>query len=282
MNHYQITALAATFGAKVSGLDLSRPVEPECAHRLVAELEAHRLLVFEGQDISHAHHLAVSRLFGSPESHVQSQYTVEGFPEIVKISNIFQNGRPIGLYDGDDEEEWHTDYSWKKQMSTASLLYSVIAPEAGGATRFADTTAAYDELDNSIKQRIACLRAVHSLTHLFDRQLAQNPEKVPLTAEQLALVPDVTHPLVRRHPTTGRDSLLLGSMIICGIAGMAPTESEPLLAQLLAHAISSKYVYTHQWDVGDLVIWDNRATMHTASPCDHKRHRRLLYRTTVM
>ena len=242
----------------------------------------YRVLVVRDQVLSHEDHIRVSRLFGEPEVHVQDQYTVPGFAQIVTISNIHRNGVPIGLYDGDNEQEWHTDLSFRPQMSSVSLLYSVVAPEVGGQTRFADTTAAYDDLPDELAVRVDGREAVHSLVHLFEQQAADNPAKVPLTEVQRARVPDVVHPLVRLHPRTGRRSLLLGDMIIRNVVGLGQAESAVLLDQLHAHATAERYVYSHRWAVGDLVIWDNRATMHTASPCDHSRHQRLLYRTTVM
>ncbi|WP_063711795.1 TauD/TfdA family dioxygenase [Nocardia sp. BMG111209] len=282
MSRYRIDRLASTFGARISGIDLSRPLENSLSAAIVNDLLEHRVLVIRDQTLSHEDHIRVSRLFGEPEVHIQDQYTVPGFPQIVTISNIHRNGAPIGLYDGDNEQEWHTDLSFRPAMSAVSLLYSVIAPEEGGETRFADTTAAYDDLSAELRARVDGCEAVHSMVHLFERQAADNPAKVPLTEVQRAQVPDVVHPLVREHPQTGRQSLLLGDMIIRGIVGLDQAESAGLLDQLHEHVTSEEYVYSHRWAAGDLVIWDNRATMHTASPCDHTRHQRLLYRTTVM
>ncbi|MEU2032553.1 TauD/TfdA dioxygenase family protein [Nocardia amamiensis] len=282
MSRYRIDPLSSAFGARILGIDLSRPLDGSDAACLVEDLLKYRVLVVRDQNLSHEDHVRVSRLFGEPEIHVQDQYTVPGFRQIVTISNIHRDGVPIGMYDGDNEQEWHTDLSWKPQTSAVSLLYSVIAPEVGGETRFADTTAAYDDLPTELRGRIDGFEAVHSMVHLFERQAADNPAKVPLTDAQRVQVPDVVHPLVRLHPQTGRRSLLLGDMIIRGIVGVDEVESQQLLDQLHAHATADRYVYSHRWAVGDLVIWDNRATMHTASPCDHTRHQRLLYRTTVM
>ncbi|WP_063711451.1 MULTISPECIES: TauD/TfdA dioxygenase family protein [Nocardia] len=282
MSRYHIDPLASTFGAEVFGIDLSGPLEESVSASLIDDLLKYRVLVVRDQALSHEDHIRVSRVFGEPEIHVQDQFTVPGFAQIVTISNIHRNGVPIGLYDGDNEQEWHTDLSFRPAMSSVSLLYSVIAPEVGGQTRFADTTAAYDDLPAELRARVDGLEAVHSMVHLFERQAADNPAKVPLTEAQRARVPDVVHPLVRQHPQTGRRSLLLGEMIIRNIVGLDESESASLLDRLHAHATAERYVYSHRWAVGDLVIWDNRATMHTASPCDHTRHQRLLYRTTVM
>lgn len=281
MTTFDTEPLTPTFGARISGLDLSRPVEQDGAAALLAALLDHRVLVISGQTLTPEDHLRVSRIFGPLDRHVQQQYTIPGHPDIIKISNMFEGGQPIGLYDGDDEREWHTDYSWKQTMSSASLLLSVVATPGGGDTLFADTTTAYDDLPPGTRERIDGLSAVHSMTHLFAEQAELNPDKVPLTPEQAAQVPDVEHPLVRLHPVTGRRSLLLGDMIISGVVGLGSCESIGLLNGLHDHATQPRYVYRHQWSEGDLVIWDNRATMHSATPCDHLRYPRLLHRTTV-
>jgi taurine dioxygenase len=282
MTSYELETLGPTLGATVTGLDLREPVDRETADSLIDDLARHRVLVLRDQKIDHADHVRFSRNFGPLDVYPVTRYVVPEYPEVLKISNIFENGEPIGLYDGDDQEEWHTDYSWKPVMSKASLLYSAVAPEEGGDTIFADATTAYDDLPDSVKERIENLRAVHSMAYLVDQELKTNPHKKPLTPEERERTPDVEQPLVRIHPVTGRRSLLLGSMMISGVVGLDEADSTALLDQLHAHATSAKYLYRHRWSVGDLVIWDNDATMHTRTACDHKLHHRLLYRTTVM
>lgn len=282
MNRYQIEELSSTFGATVTGLDLRQEIDQQTAAGLIEALYRHRVLVLPGQQLDHASHVEFSRLFGPLDIYPVTKYVVPEYPEVLTISNILENGQPIGLYDGDDQVEWHTDYSWKQVMSRASLLYSAIAPEVGGDTLFADATAAYDELPAELRDRIEGLQAVHSMAYLVDQEVQVNPLKSPLTAEERERTPDVQHPLVREHPVTGRRSLLLGSMIISGIVGHSEAESQALLDELHAHATADRYLYRHRWQVGDLVIWDNHATMHTRTPCDHQAHRRLLYRTTVI
>jgi taurine dioxygenase len=282
MPAYHLEMLRPTFGARISGLDLRNPIDEKTAIDLVSALTRYRVLLVPEQEFGHADHIRVSRIFGPLDIYPVQRYIVPEFPEVLKISNIFENGVPIGLYDGDDQEEWHTDYSWKEVMSSASLLYSAVAPREGGDTLFADSTAAYDELSDSLKRRLQDLRAVHSMSYLVSAERKTNPHKAPLTEEELQKMPDVEHPLVQLHPVTGRRSLLLGSMIISGIAGLGESAGRALLDELHAHATAGRYVYRHHWSVGDLVIWDNRATMHTRTPCDHQVHQRLLYRTTVL
>lgn len=282
MTTYTLEPLTPAFGARVVGLDLSEPVDRGTADALVADLTRHRVLVLTGQRLEHEDHVRLSRMFGPLDVYPVARYVVPEHPEILKISNIFVDGEPIGLYDGDEQEEWHTDYSWKKVMSRASLLYSAVAPAEGGDTIFADSTTAYDDLPEELKERIEGLHAVHSMAYLVEQELETNPYKKPLTPEERERTPDVAQPLVRRHPVTGRRSLLLGSMIISGIPELDPDEGRALLDRLHEHATSPRYLYRHHWSVGDLVIWDNDATMHTRTACDHTRHQRLLYRTTVM
>ncbi len=282
MMSYQLETLGSTFVAEITGLDLREETSPQTAESLISDLARYEVLVIRDQKLEHADQVRFSRLFGPLDIYPVRSYVVPEYPEVLTISNIFENGEPIGLYDGDDQMEWHTDYSWKPVMSRASLLYSAIAPAEGGDTLFADSTAAYEELSTGMKSRIDGLQAVHSMQCLVEEELKTNPHKKPLTEEERSRMPDVTHPLVRVHPVTGRRSLLLGSMIISGIVGLSAAESSALLAELHAHATSGRYVYRHHWAVGDLVIWDNDATMHTRTPCDRHRHRRLLYRTTVL
>jgi taurine dioxygenase len=282
MTSYTLDALGSAFGATVTGLDLTEPVGRATADSLIEDLFRYRVLVLPGQKLDHADHVRFSRLFGPLDVYPVARYVVPEHPEVLKISNIFENGEPIGLYDGDEQEEWHTDYSWKEVMSRASLLYSAVAPQEGGDTVFADATTAYDDLSDELKERIEDLKAVHSMTYLVDQELKSNPHKKPLTAQERARTPDVEQPLVRRHPVTGRRSLLLGSMIISGVVGLDERESARLLDELHTHATADRYLYRHRWNVGDLVIWDNDATMHTRTACDHNLHHRLLYRTTVM
>lgn len=157
----------------------------------------------------------------------------------------------------------------------------MIAPEQGGETRFADATRAYADLPAKAKERIADLHTVHSVQRLGARQAEVAAGHSSTLAGTLAGRTQVRHPLAPAHPVTGIRSLLLGPMVVAGVVGLHEPESSDLLARLLAHITSAAYVYRHQWRQGDLVVWDNRAVLHTASPCDSARHRRLLYRVAV-
>ncbi|MGW1290506.1 TauD/TfdA dioxygenase family protein [Streptomyces sp. NPDC002586] len=275
-----ITPLPCGFGARVI-TDLARAADPAVARALTDALHHHRVLVVPDQHLNHADLLAAASLFGTVDSATDRRYTVPGFPGLTVVSNIHQNGTPIGIYDGDQEEEWHADNSFKPELTAATLLYSVVTPREGGETRFADATRAYVGLPPVIRQRTAGMRAVHSAEHLGALQSQASGGQSSVVAGSLAGHPEVEHPLVLTHPVTGARSLLLGSMVIRGITGLAEKESRALLDELLEHTTSTPYVYSHHWSQGDLVVWDNRAILHTASPCDSFRHRRLLYRVAV-
>lgn len=268
------------FGAIVDA-DLAMVKAGPAAPALLQALHRHRLLIFPRQHLNHADLLAAARCFGAVDAGVDRRYAVGGFPGLTTISNIVEDGTHVGIYDGDDEEEWHADNSFKPQLTRATMLYSVITPEQGGQTRFADATRAYADLPADLKQRIEDLRAVHSIKHLGALQRQASGGQSSAAAGTLASDPEVEHPLVLQHPATGARSLLLGSMVIRHIAGLSDEESGALLADLLEHTTSAQYVHTHRWSQGDLVIWDNLATLHTASPCDSSRHHRLLYRASV-
>ncbi|MER0477260.1 TauD/TfdA family dioxygenase [Streptomyces sp. Edi2] len=276
----QLRSLAGGFGAEID-VDLTSSAARGSSVELTQALHRHRLLVFPGQHLNHADLLAAAALFGTVDTDVDRTYAVPGFPGITTISNIVEDGAHVGIYDGDDEEEWHADGSFKPNLPRATLLYSVITPEAGGQTRFADATRAYTDLPAELQEEIKGLRAVHSIRHLGDLQNQASGGQSSTATGSLAAMPDVEHPLVRTHPVTAARSLLLGSMVISGIVDMDAEASARLVAELLEHTTSPPYLHTHHWRQGDLVIWDNQATLHTASPCDSSRHHRLLYRATI-
>ncbi|MGW6202308.1 TauD/TfdA dioxygenase family protein [Streptomyces sp. NPDC055089] len=275
-----ITPLPGGFGARVE-TDLARAPGAAAARALTDALHCHRVLVLPGQHLNHADLLATAALFGAVDTATDRRYTVPGFPGLTVVSNIHLDGTPIGIYDGDEEEEWHADNSFKPELTAATLLYSVITPGEGGETRFADATRAYADLPAGIRDRVDGLRAVHSIQHLAARQADAGDGRSSTQAGTLAQLPEVTHPLAPVHPATGVRALLLGSMVIPRVEGQPEADGRTLLADLLAHTTGPEYLYTHYWKQDDLIVWDNLAVLHTASPCDSSRHPRLLVRAAV-
>lgn len=277
--HLALSPLPGGLGALVDH-DLTCGADPESASHLQAALRWHRLLVFPGQHLNHADLLAIGGLFGAVDTDVDRRYAVPGFPGLTVISNIVENGRRIGIYDGDHEDEWHADNSFKPELTAATLLYAVITPRSRGQTRFADTTRAFADLPADLKDQVRQLRAVHSIQELSARQ-TQAAGQSSAAAGTLARLAEVEHPIAPSHPGTGLPSLLLGTMVVKAIVGLSPDAGTQLLARLLDHATSSAYVYTHRWSPNDLVVWDNRALLHSASPCDSTVNFRLLYRAAI-
>jgi alpha-ketoglutarate-dependent taurine dioxygenase len=165
--------------------------------------------------------------------------------------------------------------------SDASLFYGEIVPPEGGETMFADATAAYRWLDPVLKQRVEGLYAIHLLETLRLWGQRHNPERTVDNANQSAKFPPVRQPLVRVHPATGAKSLYVCPAVISHLEGLEADEGTALIEAMMAHITQPRLVYSHRWHKGDLVMWDNRAVLHTASLFDHARYQRLMYRTTV-
>lgn len=264
------------FGIEVLDLDLADPASDLAVDQLVQDLAQHSLILVRGQALSNQRHVDVSRRFGSLMTHVLKQFLTTGLPEIYVLSNVAENGKPIGNHK--EGWNWHSDLSYVAEPSMGSLLYSVEVPPAGADTLFASMHLAYEGLPPATQARIRDLTATHSYAGYYGKAFA---DRAPLTDEQKARTPDVVHPVVRTHPETGRLSLYVGEDIVKQIDGLPPAESQALLAALNQHAISDAFVYRHQWRQGDLVIWDNRCTMHCATPYDDQKYRRVMHRTTV-
>jgi len=266
-------------GGEILGLDLSLPLS-DAAFAAVREafLDA-QVLVFRNQfDLTPQQHIAFSRLFGDLQIHVLKEFHLPGHAEILVVSNVVENGRKIGL--GDAGHYWHSDLSYKEEPSLGSLLHAKELPAIEGDTVFADMYRAYETLPEEIKQRIDGRRAIHSYTLKYDNLRTRSAARNALTPEQLAQVQPVSHPVVRVHPETGRKALFVSESFTARIEGLPEGESDELLKFLFAHSTRPEFLYRHKWQPGDLVFWDNRATIHLATGCPPDQ-RRTLYRTTV-
>ncbi|WP_413804422.1 TauD/TfdA dioxygenase family protein [Streptomyces sp. OE57] len=281
----QITPLSRHFCAEIKGVDIASPLDESTMREITDAFHRYSVIIFREQDISPQDQIRFSRCFGELEVHVLKQYLLPEHPEILVISNaVDTSGVRRGLFDfyDVDRPEWHADYSWSRRPSLGSALYCLEAPVTGGQTMFAASEAALDALPTATQERILGLRAVHSLDHLNEQLRASNPAKLPLTEEQRRQAPPVTHPLVRVHPVTGRRSLFIGNMCISEVIGLEPQAGQSLVNELVAHATAQEFVYTHTWRKGDLLLWDNRSTLHAGpTPYDVDRERRTMYRTTI-
>lgn len=270
----------APLGAEIVGLDLSRPFD-DAAFAKVREafLASDGVLVLRNQRIAPEQHIAFSRRFGPLMIHVLKQYLLPGHPEILIVSNVIENGKPVGL--GDAGHYWHSDLSYVTQPSLGSLLHALELPAEGGDTSFSNMYAAYDALPDDIKRRIAGRRAVHAYGNIYDRLTQEGSGwRPPLTEAQRAEVKEVDHPIVRIHPETGRKALFVNEGFTVRILDMPAAESRALLDLLFAHSTEDRFRYRHRWRDHDLVFWDNRCVIHLAHGCPPEM-RRHMHRTTV-
>jgi taurine dioxygenase len=276
---FDIRPLSHVLGAEVLGLDLSEPLPEAEFTRVRTAFEEHSVLVFRDQQRLAPHeHIAFSHRFGPLEIHVQERFLLRGHPEILIVSNVFENGQPIGLVDAG--HYWHSDLSYMAEPSLGSMLHAKELPAEGGDTQFVGMRAAYEALDEAMKARIASLEAEHSYLARNRKQGETNPYRPQLDEETAAKVPPVIHPVVRVHPATGRPALFVSEGFTTRILGLPERESRELLAALFEHMTQSRFIYRHRWQPHDLVFWDNRATVHLATGCP-PHLRRTLYRTTV-
>jgi taurine dioxygenase len=271
-----IAPISPVMGAEVHGIDLAAPMDGDTFAAIRAAFNRHMLLRFPAQTLDETALVAFSRRFGELQIHVLDEYRHPKFPEIYVLSNVDRaTGRTTGRHPDLGTLVWHSDLSFQRRPALATILYGIEVPKTGGETLFADLCAAYDALDDAAKRRIAGLRAIHDLD--YSRQRAGAP---PMTASQRAEAPPVDHPLVRTHPETGRKGLYI-SHHISRIEGVPEPEARALLAELMAHATSPRFVYANRWQSGDVVMWDNRATMHRATEYDAAGERRVIHRTVV-
>ncbi|MEJ1170520.1 TauD/TfdA dioxygenase family protein [Variovorax sp. CCNWLW235] len=277
--HFEVRPFDASVGAEIIGLDISKPISAEDFERIHQAHLDHHVLVFRNQQITPQEHIDFSRRFGPLEIHVLHQFHLKNHPEILIVSNIKENGEPIGL--GDAGVYWHSDISYKPQPSLGSLLHAQELPSEGGDTLFADQHLAWEALSPQLQQRILPLKAEHSYLAKYEELRAKNPWRPKLSQAQIDQVAPAVQPVVRTHPETGRKALFVSEHFTTRIVGLPQDESDALLAELFAHSVKPEFVYRHQWAPHDLVFWDNRSLMHLAAGTpDHLRRR--LNRTTIV
>jgi taurine dioxygenase len=274
----RIQPFAAPLGAEVTGLDLSGPLDESTLGRIRRAHLDHHVLVFRDARITPGQQVDFSRCFGPLQIHVLRNFQLAGHPEVMVVSNIRENGKPIGL--GDAGHYWHSDLSYKEKPSLGSLLHAQELPEEGGDTLFANQHLAFETLPDALRRAIDGRLAEHSYLAKYEELRARNPYRPALTQAQIDEVVPVRHPIVRTHPETGRRALFVSEHFTTAIVGLPRDESDALLAELFAWSTRQSLVHRHRWQAHDLVFWDNRSVMHLAAGTpDHQR--RLLYRTTI-
>lgn len=252
----RIETIGGALGAVVSGISFhATPTRRECSALNKAFLD-HHMLCFRDQDLLPQQYLSLSRLFGDPQVQLLSDYHLDGAPEINVISNYnnMNDGKPHvrATY-------WHTDDSYFAIPAKATLLYAQAVPSSGGDTGFINCCAVLEAMPDALRRRIDGRHAVHK--YLSRRGKAKVAVR---TAEEQSETPDVHHPLVRTHPETGRPSIYINPNRIDHINAMGEADGDALLDDVYDFAFQEKFQYHHQWCPGDIVIWDNRCTMHRA------------------
>lgn len=276
--NFEVRPFSAAVGAEIVGLDLSRPLNDADFARVHRAHLDYNVVVFRDQRITPQQQIDFSRRFGVLQIHVLKQFLLANHPEVFIISNIVENGQPVGL--GDAGKYWHSDLSYKEFPSLGSMLLAQELPEEGGDTLFASQQLAYETLPAELRQAIDGKRAAHSYTARYADEVFKGIRRPTLTEAQLAEVKAVVHPVVRTHPETGRKGLFVNENFTTHILDVPEDESRQILTELYAHSAKPEFIYRHQWQPNDMVFWDNRALIHLATGCPSHLRRRM-HRTTI-
>ena len=270
----QTEKLGGHMAVAVSGIDLARLDSPDAQANLRRLLNDNLVLCVRGQKLAPPAFRDAMARFGTPMRRLQLAAT----SECDEVNIISSEDRDV-LGDGKklvNGASWHTDDSFMREPCSLTMLYGVIVPPIGGDTQFVNMYAAYEALSPEVKMRIDGLKVIHKY------QSSRQTNRVSKRPEgEMKAMPEATHPLVRTHPETGRKALYLNANRMEQIVGMDRAESDRLLDELIAHAIKPEFQYRHKWRQGDVVIWDNRCTMHKANADYAEGERRLMHRVIV-
>jgi alpha-ketoglutarate-dependent taurine dioxygenase len=277
-----VRLLHPALGAEVRGIDMRAPLDADTFRELHDIWMRYLVLVLPAQRITDAEHVAFTRYFGEPEIFHQNIIRSKRVPEIFRVSNVDDDGnlmppdhptvQQVAL-----AQFWHTDSSYRSVPCVGALLHGVEVSRTGGETEFTNLYKVYEELPEALKRKITGRRARHNFGHLHNL----NSNLKPLTEEEKAAMPPVWQPMVRKHPVTSRLSLYISPIYNDEIEGMGAEEARQLLDELTEFAAQPRFVYRHRWEPDDVVVWDNRCTMHQVTPFD-RRERRVMHRTTIV
>lgn len=274
----EVTPSGAALGAEIRGLDLARDLDAATVSAIDDAWDEHLVLLFRGQSLDDPRLLAFSRRFGELDPPGPNPYGgpfLPDFPEINVISNVVEDDRPVGTL-GAGEAVWHCDMTYIEVPPKASILHAHEIPAHGGDTWFASMIAAYAALPGDLKRRIEGKRAIHDAAHNSAGMLRKGYEEVGDVRE----TPGARHPLVRTDPETGRQALFLGRRPHACILGLDVADSEALLDELWAHAGDPRFSWSHQWRVGDVLMWRNLWVLHRRDAFDNAA-RRIMHRTQI-
>ncbi len=278
MSH-DIVPVGKLLGAEIRDIRINKPLDGQVARTLRKAWNDHIVLLFRDQDLVDESQIEFTRIFGEPEMAPHSEIT-NGLgtfdkvsPYITVVSNIKVDGAAIGTL-GNSEAVWHTDSSFNERPIRANMLYCYETPDAGGETAFLNMYDAYETLPEATRKLIEDKKINHCSAYTSGGRLKTGFEPV----NDVTKAPGARHPIIRRHPDTGRRALYLGRRPYSWIVGMDPKESDQLLDDLWAHTTNTAKAWRHKWRAGDLVLWDNACAMHHRAPFDDSA-RRLLHGT---
>ena len=276
----QIRKLHPSLGAEVRGVDFNHPLSEATVAAVKQAWADHLVLVFPGQQVTDEQHVAVTRYFGEPEVFHQDIIKSKRVREIFRVANTDDEGRIMPpshptMRQLSGAQKWHTDSSYRQRPSIGSLLHGIEVSRTGGITCFTNMYAVYEALPEHLKAKVHGRRARHDFGMLARELGARQP-----TEAERKSMPAVWQPMVRIHPVTGRKSLFISPIYNDAIEGMDDTEAVALIRELTEFAEQKQFVYEHRWETDDILMWDNRCTMHYVTPYD-PTERRVMHRTTI-
>ena len=273
-----------TLGARVEGLDLSVPLTDAQFQELEQALGRYGVLSYPNQTLSSLQLKQFAERFGKLEINVANMYQEPDLPEVMILSNKIVNGKPLGLSDAG--QDWHTDMSYSKLIAFANVLYGIEIPHRNGEplgnTEFCNMHAAYEDLPDALKIRLADMTVTHDFEKFWEKMRREKGQRPPLTDAQRAAKPPVSHPIFLTHPITGKKVLYANPGYSMRINELSQAESDEVLEFLFAHQLQEKYQYRHRWTAGDVLMWDNMGTLHNAVPDYGPDEHRYIKRCQVM
>jgi taurine dioxygenase len=280
----EVVPSGQVLGARVLGIDLARPLGDAEFRAILQALGQHGVLCFPGQSLAPAQQRAFCERLGTIQFSVTGRFQDPEVPEVGILSNIVEDGKPIGLADAG--QDWHTDMSYTQTKGFVNALHALKVPRregrALGGTMFCTMFGAYDDLDDAVKRRLEGAQAVHDFNKFWDAMLAKGSARGPLTEAQKAQRPPAVHPLTPVHPIRGRRSLYCNPGYATHILGWDRAESDAMLDHLFRHQVQPRYQWTHQWAEGDFLLWDNLGTIHRALADYRADEPRLMKRCQIM
>ena len=271
----EVSSMRPGFGAVIAGVDAASADDATLAG-VVDAFHHHGAVLLRGQSMTPDDLIRFMSGFGEMEGHTLQHYTLPGYPGIYILSNRIENGRPIGAHN--DGVGWHTDYSYRQEPVMCTMLYAVEVPPEGSDTLLADGCAAYDALPVERQAMLQSLRLHHSYAHFMQHR---EHARETLTEAQKRENPDVEHPLIRTHPADGRKALWPSTGTVTRIIGQDDPSDLSLLDELVGFMTQERFVYRHKWNVGDILVWDNRCTLHTGTLFDDTKYIRTMHRLWV-